>query len=569
MTTRGFTSSSGKAARKKQLDDKNSYDEISRLEKKIVLLQNISNSYKRKYIEASKELDELRKSNKLLSELKKRYPFLHQHLFCLNLSNTEESAENGKRFEDDLIPIFMLLSTAGEYLVNLLHKYFGFSCYKTWNNYKKKFKDQYGITDDIFNGSYLSINRLIKLFWKSEEDNKCIVAVDAASVKAKMTLHKDGTVEGLMHDLKIDLDDYDLITTNLDAYYSFFELHRDEIVKYYFVFYVCSLNNENKSFPICLKKKENGSANLEITQILEEVSVNCIHAGLDVIGFSFDGDPSYLKYVDEMIIEITDIAKLDLKKPLSNLFSKYSGLLIFEDRLHLVKCSRYRLSSGSQICSSLSDDEHTFSVEDFKSIGIKDYLLDNSKAKKMDDALPILFFSKENIELALNAHRYDILLAMLPSFLLIDSLFSNKITRFQRIEQLTFGCSLVLTYYIEYTKYDFDNGLQRRNKDKGKNMHMTLHDPIWAKKYISLTISLVKVLSDQRNVHLGSCGSHFLEHFFGMVRRFCKGNDSALSIKFYKKIIFKTLMFNLAVQTVELGLNLNPKKLNKSRLMFA
>lgn len=142
-------------------------------------------------------------------------------------------------------------------------------------------------------------------------------------------------------------------------------------------------------------------------------------------------------------------------------------------------------------------------MEDFKSIGIKDYLLDNSKAKKMDDALPILFFSKENIELALNAHRYDILLAMLPSFLLIDSLFSNKITRSQRIEQLTFGCSLVVTYYIEYTKYDFDYGLQRRNKDKGKNMHMTLHDPISAKKYISLTISLVKVLSDQRSVHLG------------------------------------------------------------------
>lgn len=61
-----------------------------------MLLQNISNSYKRKCIEASKKLDELRKSNKIISELKKRYPFLHQHLFCLNLTNTEESAENGK-----------------------------------------------------------------------------------------------------------------------------------------------------------------------------------------------------------------------------------------------------------------------------------------------------------------------------------------------------------------------------------------------------------------------------------------------------------------------------------------
>lgn len=116
---------------------------------------------------------------------------------------------------------------------------------------------------------------------------------------------------------------------------------------------------------------------------------------------------------------------------------------------------------------------------------------------------------------------------MLPSFLLINSIFSDQLTRSQRIEQLTFGCSLVLIYYNEYMRYDFDNGLQRRNKNKGSNLHMTLHDPIWARKYISLTISLANVLSDQRYIHLGSCGSHFFEHFFGMVRRFCGGNDSA------------------------------------------
>lgn len=66
--------------------------------------------------------------------------------------------------------------------------------------------------------------------------------------------------------------------------------------------------------------------------------------------------------------------------------------------------------SDIHICSSLSNDRLTFSVNDFKNIGIK--------------------------------------------------------TRSQQIEHLTFGCSLVLTYYIEYTKYDFDKGLQRRNKKK-------------------------------------------------------------------------------------------------------
>lgn len=91
-----------------------------------------------------------------------------------------------------------------------------------------------------------------------------------------------------------------------------------------------------------------------------------------------------------MCCQITELEKLDLKEPLSNIFDQYKGLLIFEDPLHLVKCSRYRLICGSRICPSLSDNNKTFSVEDFSSIEIKDYLLDNNKSKKMDDELPIL-----------------------------------------------------------------------------------------------------------------------------------------------------------------------------------
>ena len=100
-----------------------------------------------------------------------------------------------------------------------------------------------------------SIKKLTRFLWKND-DKRCVVAVDAASVNAKMVLHKDGTVEGLMQDIKIEAEMYELITTNLEAYYSFFEQYRDEIVKYYFVFYVCSLNEQNKSFPICLMKKQ-------------------------------------------------------------------------------------------------------------------------------------------------------------------------------------------------------------------------------------------------------------------------------------------------------------------------
>ena len=53
-------------------------------------------------------------------------------------------------------------------------------------------------------------------------------------------------------------------------------------------------------------KKTNGTANSEITQLLEEVAINCIHSGYDVVGLSFDEYPSNLKYVNEMCCQITE-----------------------------------------------------------------------------------------------------------------------------------------------------------------------------------------------------------------------------------------------------------------------
>lgn len=66
---------------------------------------------------------------------------------------------------------------------------------------------------------------------------------------------------------------------------------------------------------------------------------------------------------------------------------------------------------------------------------------------------------------------------------------------------------------------------------KMANKFMTLYDLNWIKKYMTLTHYLTKVLIDPKPVHLGALGTHFLEHFFGMVRRFCHGDDYASSFK--------------------------------------
>ena len=500
--------------------------------------------YRRKYIETRNELQNYIKTNKKIYQLSKIYPQLFQHLSSLNIKidddsiDNDDKAKNGNRFDDRLVPIYILLSMAGEYFTDILHKYFGFPSTKTCRNLKKKYREKFGITDKILDGSFESITTLIDLFWKND-DRRCIIAVDAASVNAKLLIHQDGKVEGLVEDCTIDKNLIDSISNNLDEFHKFYQKHHEEIVKYFFVFYVCSLSKENKSFPILIKKKTNGSANNDIIADLEETVFNCRDAGLDVIGISFDGDPAYLNYVDNMCTEIENIHECDLNKPLSKVFTKYDGVNIYEDMMHLVKCLRYRLICGSKICPSLSKDEATFDVSDFRAIGVKEHVLDSNKSKKMDDNLPLQLFSQESISNAISQERFDLLLALLPAFLLINSVMSENLTREQRIEQLSFGFSLVATYYNEFLIYDFQNGLQRSSRAGGKNNYMTLYDIIWMKKYMSLTLSLTKVLNDNREIHLGALGTHFLEHFFGMVRRFCHGNDSASS--------FQTVVENIIV----------------------
>lgn len=257
-----------------------------------------------------------------------------------------------------------------------------------------------------------------QLFWKSD-DRRCVIAVDAASVNAKISIDSNGHVDGLLEELTIDKKLVDLISENLDEFHKFYETHHKEIVKYFFVFYVCSLREENKSYPILIRKKTNGSANDDIKQELEEIVIRCQDSGLEVIGISFDGDPKYLDFVNNMCLEIEKIDKCDLNKPLSSIFTEYKGILIFEDLMHLVKCCRYRLVCGSDICPSLSSDVATFNVDSFRDIGVKDHVLDSSKSKKMDDNLPLQFFSQENIRASIRIGRFDLLIALLPCYLLM------------------------------------------------------------------------------------------------------------------------------------------------------
>lgn len=197
LMSRGFTSETLKKAQETKSQNI-IQDRKVELEKENALLRKALNDCKIKYSKIKEELKDFQNSNNILFNLSKKYPLLYRHIQSLNLVNDSDHSTNGNRFDPQLYPIYVLLSMSGKYYQTLLHNLFGFPCTKTCRNIKSKYKQQHGIDETIFNGSNESIVKLLNLFWESD-DTRCIISVDAAAVNAKLTVHKDGRIEGLMN----------------------------------------------------------------------------------------------------------------------------------------------------------------------------------------------------------------------------------------------------------------------------------------------------------------------------------------------------------------------------------
>lgn len=73
---------------------------------------------------------------------------------------------------------------------------------------------------------------------------------------------------------------------------------------------------------------------------------------------------------------------------------------------------------------------------------------------------------------------------------------------------------------------------------------MMIYDEITLDKGLAPLFSLSRVIADARPVHLWALGTHWLEHFFGNIRRLCNKSDGPANlrrcsfIKMMQKILF-------------------------------
>lgn len=203
--------------------------------------------------------------------------------------------------------------------------------------------------------------------------------------------------------------------------------------------HICPLYPKAKNFPIALIPKCSGNANKEIVDNFKTI-IEIVQRNLNVVGVAFDGDSGWLHLAKkcasstkELILKsiFQDEKIYSLDKYVLFYGSEHPDelpFLVFEDLLHLIKCFRYRLCCGCGLCPSLFTDLNNFiSKDNFATVGIPPWLLDDSKYLKMDDGLPLRLFTFENVEKCVLNERIDLAYALIPCTLLVTAIMDDKI----------------------------------------------------------------------------------------------------------------------------------------------
>lgn len=239
------------------------------------------------------------------------------------------------------------------------------------------------------------------------------------SVSPNIVLSSDGKVEGLVNLQSISIEEASEFIKSPDSFAKFVEQNPHQVIKYFFVLYICPLNPNFISVPICIILRSNGNATQPVIQIFDKIINNLIKCGINKIGEANDGDSGWLSRVfvfaqhlytltlNQPDLQLEIIASISKKKNLERFF--------FEDLMHIIKCDRYRKVIGALLCPSLYENNPSVSQKSFIENGIPLWIVSNNRFTKMDDNLPLKFFTFANIITARNNGRFDISLSIISN----------------------------------------------------------------------------------------------------------------------------------------------------------
>lgn len=449
------------------------------------------------------------------------HPVLKSYL--LDTFENVKRKKEGKRYME-LREFAALESYFGKRTCSILESTLMLPSYRTTLIYRKEMLAELGFQDSIFDSSYENIPLLLDIN-DFNPDMKAILLVDAAYVTPYVSVKEDGTVIGLTDLTSVSIELANLLIEDERLFHKFLKSVKNSIINSVFVFMLAPIDTTHKAFPIYYVPSTNGAATEDTLETLQSLLILFKEMGITIYGVATDGDHQYIQYSTQILDSIITKFLLFCYSDITVFIETNIEYFHFSDPFHLVKRDRYKkIKSGFFNCSPNPNDG-TRTNKDLKAIGISKYILDNELSRKMEDSLPMKMFSLEIIKNIVEANDIQLLIYMLPSALLLHSIHTRDLDREARIEELLFGTAIVLLYEIYENDYlkRTDYFTKSERKIYKLLMPFTLD---WCAEYISLAISIVYLLLEEEGLNLGSCGTHYIEHLFGNIRRTSQGDDT-------------------------------------------
>lgn len=459
-------------------------------------------------------------------------------------AKNNEGKTTNRSYDEALKPIFVLFVLLGKKVYALAYQTLGFPSYQTAVNYKKEESKKYfGDTFEnktIFNGTLDNIKTLVECFMpndKEERDENAVLVVDAASIRANITIEENGVVEGLIKPLTISKEEATELILDEDKFRKFCYDKLDEAAQAIFVILVAPIDPSLNTFPICEITANSGAATDEITNTMDKLKLYLKSTGVNIIGYGNDGDKHYLTAAMEFIKMAMNSFEEDISKPLAYCFDSFTNTIVFYDPLHNGKNNRYFLSDPRFLFFWIDEQATKYHVEELKQI-IDPNVLSTSSFTKMDDNLALKLFSEKSIAACIEKERKDLAFALLPTTLLFQAIFKEDMSRHERIRRLSIGFAIVFLY-------SYDGKLHKEEKQYKQNEYKSEKGSrIWPNtfcgKYLEMIYGTIKELSLNRRINLGSLGSHLIEHWFGLIRKLTHQN---FELKAFQDATRNTLLY--------------------------
>ena len=516
-----------------------------------VMMKNKYEALKKRLEAQNSEEEEIEAHEQQEETILKTIQDFYQKQLLVQAQNSKIDCQRPS-YPRQLYPFYVLLSFIGEHWYNILKIILGLPSFRSVQNYRNQMLKEHGL-DDIksFDGQVQLIKNLMNSLWvETGSDNRCVLAIDAASINPQIQIKSNGVVTGFVSGgpSEVTVTEAEKLRNSASEYKKFVKKNLKYVSKYEFVVLLCPLDPLKVPFPISVVEARSGTATKDTKNSLDSLRKNAVAAGLDVIGYAFDGDRQYLDLSDDFINEdLLNTVFNESSKNIHELWAEEDFLFLYYDLLHLVKCDRYRKSKKKHThVWPTCEGEATISPGKFVEMGIPEHLFDDSLNSKMHDHLPVQLFTPEHCRDPFEQEQYDLWLSLLPSTYLLESVMNHDLTRAQRLNYLTIGFCIMVLFYDDLLNRKSSS--QESSKVEGHDY--TLFNFDYAKKYLALAWSLSHPVMDGNCVKLGSLGTHLLEHFFGSNRRINRGNDTASNF-------VRTIQFQMLSAIIQKQMNLN------------